>query len=174
MSYPDTMPASARRWKANPPQPGGRGAGSGGSGAARVLEAMTHMRRHLARPLRVSELAGLAGVSEAHFFALFKWFTGRSPLNYFIRLRMCAACGLLERPGRTVMRVAEAVGYPDPFYFSRVFKATCGVAPSDYRRLPVAVRQRIRTCGLTAAAPFPPVADAVSRRSRRFTPSVMP
>jgi AraC-like DNA-binding protein len=33
----------------------------------------------------------------------------------------------------TVSQIAEACGYSDPLYFSRVFKKYFGVAPSEYK-----------------------------------------
>ena len=33
----------------------------------------------------------------------------------------------------SVKEVGEAVGYPDPFYFSRIFKQLTGLAPKEYR-----------------------------------------
>ncbi len=35
----------------------------------------------------------------------------------------------------SVKEVAAALGYDDPFYFSRIFKSVHDVAPSDYRAM---------------------------------------
>lgn len=90
------------------------------------------MEQHLDQPLRVATLAALANLSPSHFFALFKQQTGCSPMDYFTRLRMQHACRLLGSGAGSVKQVAAALGYTDPFYFSRVFKSVNNVAPSKF------------------------------------------
>jgi transcriptional regulator GlxA family with amidase domain len=91
------------------------------------------MRQHLSEPLQVATLAAQAGTSPSHFFVVFKRFTGCSPIDYFIRLRMRRACQLLETGPLSVKDIAVSLGYEDPFYFSRVFKSVHRLAPSHYR-----------------------------------------
>jgi AraC-like DNA-binding protein len=100
---------------------------------ARVGRALTYMLQNLDKPLQVSTLAALANISSSHFFALFKQMTGSPPLDYFTQLRMHQACRLLDSSTARVKEVAAALGYDDPFYFSRVFKAVHNVPPSRYR-----------------------------------------
>jgi AraC-like DNA-binding protein len=92
-----------------------------------------HMKQHLAVPLHLSTLAGLANLSPSHFTALFKRQTGYAPIDYFIRLRIHRAAQLLDTSRLSVKAVAVEVGYADHFYFSRAFKRINGAAPSLYR-----------------------------------------
>jgi transcriptional regulator GlxA family with amidase domain len=127
-------------WPAN-----GGGAGAGGSRlnsprwdeekdtAHKLARSLAYMEENLNKPLQVSALAAQANVSPSHFFALFKQLTGRPPMDYFTRLRMRHACRLLDSTSARVKEVAAALGYDDPFYFSRVFKAVNHVPPSRYR-----------------------------------------
>lgn len=103
---------------------------------------IAYMLKNLDKPLRVSTLAALAGVSSPHFFALFKSATGFAPMDFFIRLRMRRACQLLMNPLVTVKEVAAALGYEDQFYFSRLFKSIIGIAPRDYRQSVIAPPSR--------------------------------
>jgi transcriptional regulator GlxA family with amidase domain len=102
------------------------------------------MIKHLDHPLRVARLALLVNVSASHYFALFKRLTGRTPIDVFIRLRMSRACQLLDSTSMEVKEVAAALGYEDPFYFSRLFKSVNQVAPSEYRTLSNERRSCIR------------------------------
>jgi AraC-like DNA-binding protein len=108
------------------------GYGSGNS-RQKIEQSISYMRQHLDKPLQVAKLAALAHVSPSHFFALFKRRTGCAPIDFFIRLRMQHACRLLDETSLNVKEVAAALGYDDPYYFSRVFKAVNHVAPSEYR-----------------------------------------
>jgi AraC-like DNA-binding protein len=123
---------------------GGAGAASIGAAPAgsgqderdswgKVGRSIAYMIEHINEPLQVSTLAALVNVSPSHFFALFKQQTGSPPMDYFTHLRMRHACRLLGSTGASVKEVAAALGYDDPFYFSRVFKAVNNVPPSRYR-----------------------------------------
>ena len=101
----------------------------------RIEQSIAYMREHLNQPMPVAKLAALASVSPSHFFALFKRRIGCPPIDYFIRLRMQHARELLDVGSLHVKEVAAALGYEDPFYFSRLFKAVNRIPPSRYRAL---------------------------------------
>ena len=66
---------------------------------------------------------------------LFKQQTGYTPIDYFIQLRMHRACQLLDTTDLSIKTVAADLGYEDALYFTRVFKAVNGMAPTQYRRM---------------------------------------
>jgi len=101
----------------------------------KIEQTIAYMAQHLNKPLPVARLAALANISPSHFFALFKRRTGCAPIDFFIRLRMHHACRLLDQTSLNVKEVAAALGYDDPFYFSRVFKSVNRVAPTEYRTM---------------------------------------
>ena len=51
-----------------------------------------------------------------------------------MRFRMERAAQLLEEKNLSVAEIARSCGYPDPLTFSKAFKRTMGVTPSQYRR----------------------------------------
>lgn len=71
---------------------------------------------------------------------LFKAQTGMTPHDYLVSRRMQLAANMLSgsvsnRYSRySVAQVAEACGYFEPLYFSRVFRKHFGVSPSEYRQ----------------------------------------
>ena len=111
----------------------GLDARTNGGPETRIQQCVAFMCQHLDQPLQVAALAARASTSPSHFFVLFKRVTGSPPIDYLIRLRMQRACQLLDAGLLPVKDVAAAVGYEDPFYFSRVFKSMHQVAPSHYR-----------------------------------------
>ena len=114
----------------------------------KVEQTVVYMMQNLDKPLPVSRLAALANVSCSHYFAVFKRRTGYAPIEFFIRLRMYHACRLLDATSLSVKGVAAALGYDDPFYFSRVFKSVNRVAPSEYRVMAQEFRETVRSAAL--------------------------
>ncbi|AKC84079.1 hypothetical protein IMCC26134_10625 [Verrucomicrobia bacterium IMCC26134] len=101
---------------------------------ARIARCIDYMRLHLDRPLRLAELAALAHWSPSHFKARFRQHTGYGCIDYFIRLRIHAACQLLDTTALDIQSVAARVGYPDSLWFSKAFKTITGLPPSSYRK----------------------------------------
>ena len=99
-----------------------------------IARAQAHLRAHLAAPVSVPALAGLVGFSPSHFSAQFKTVTGFSVLDYVKRLRMARSRQLLITSEHSVAEIGAAVGYGDPFYFSRQFRAVNGQSPREFRR----------------------------------------
>jgi AraC-like DNA-binding protein len=98
-----------------------------------IVLVQTYLREHVASPVSVPALARLAGFSPSHLSARFRSLTGFSITEYVKRLRMARARQLLITSDHTVAEIAAAVGYPDPFYFSRQFSAVNGVSPREFR-----------------------------------------
>lgn len=99
----------------------------------RLADTLKYMVTHLTRPITISTLSAMAGLSSARFFELFKTATGDTPLNWIIQARMRIAADLLAGSELQIKEIADRVGYEDQFYFSRLFKAVYGIAPSGYR-----------------------------------------
>ncbi|MBL0886404.1 helix-turn-helix domain-containing protein [Myceligenerans indicum] len=98
-----------------------------------VRAAQEYLRTHLDAVVEVGALARRFGLSTSHFSALFRAATGGGVVEYLKRLRMARACELLITTGLPVADIARAVGYADPFYFSRQFRSVHGCSPSEFR-----------------------------------------
>jgi len=92
------------------------------------------MAEHLAEEFSLARLAGQAGMSEFHFNRLFKRATGVPPSQYQIRLRMDAARRLLRETRKSVITIANEVGYSNPSHFAQLIRKETGLSPTDYRR----------------------------------------
>ena len=97
------------------------------------LEAITYIHQNFKSRIDVEQLAEMEHMSGTVFREVFHRHTGVSPNEYIIRQRMSAACRMLLQTGENVGAVAAAVGYQDPFYFSRIFKKKVGMTPGEYR-----------------------------------------
>jgi AraC-like DNA-binding protein len=112
---------------------GGRSTAGAPTATMRVRSVATYMRQHLERPARLDELARMANLSISHFSAIFRRELGFSPVDYLTRFRIRRACELLDTSGSSLKEIAGVVGFSDPLYFSRVFRAVQGISPSQYR-----------------------------------------
>ena len=65
----------------------------------------------------------------------FKKFTGKSFVDYLKIVRIHKACELLQSNDEKITDISEAVGFYNERYFSKVFKETMGITPSEYRTL---------------------------------------
>lgn len=98
-----------------------------------VAQATSHLRAHLDQRISIADLAARAHLSPSHFAAVFKAQVGCSVLQYRTQVRMSRARELLDTTDLMVEAVARAVGYPDPFYFTRQFTVVTGMAPRAFR-----------------------------------------
>lgn len=98
-----------------------------------LQRAMAFLADRLDGNVRVSDLAAMVGVSASHLSALFREATGGGILAHHTALRMSRARQLLDRSALGIAEIALEVGYQDPLYFSRQFRRTHGMSPSQYR-----------------------------------------
>lgn len=96
-----------------------------------------YLRTNYRNDISLGRLAEQFGFSPEYLTKIFKKYNHDTPLKYIAKLRIEAAKQLLiNEPTMEIKKVGEYVGYPDAFYFSRVFKSNTGVYPSEYRTQP--------------------------------------
>lgn len=98
-----------------------------------VTQSIRYMRDHIDQQLSVDFFAARFDYSVSRFSTLFKQQTGMPPIDYFIQMKMQKACQLLDLTTIKIKDVAANVGYPDAFYFNRIFNKVIGSSPSAYR-----------------------------------------
>lgn len=104
---------------------------------ARVRRQLTDLvRREPHRNHELTELARVFGVSKAHLATKVKRATGVTVMRLYYDAKIELALERL-RAGESVKATAHALGFADPYHFSRKFKQLVGYPPS---RLPVAGR----------------------------------
>lgn len=101
------------------------------------LEMIQRLQRwigeHLSEPISVEQLAKVACTSPRQLSRLFAQAVNSSPMRYVIDQRIARACVILSESAATVQQVAYAVGFDNPYYFSRQFHRRIGCSPSAYR-----------------------------------------
>ncbi|TWD84575.1 AraC-like DNA-binding protein [Kribbella amoyensis] len=100
-----------------------------------VAAAIDHIRQNYEQDLTTRDLAEVGHVSPEHLRRMFRRATGQPPSRFLQRYRLGIARQLLRDTELPIATVARRAGFPDAFYFSRVFTATEGTAPSRYRAI---------------------------------------
>ncbi len=112
-----------------------RSLGVNDSHARRIARAVAVIRQGFARPLRIEELATVAGMSTSSFHQHFRTVTTLSPLQFQKQLRLIEARRLMLAEGAGVNSAAWAVGYESVPQFTREYGRFFGASPArDIRR----------------------------------------
>jgi PAS domain S-box-containing protein len=98
-------------------------------------DTVDHMLEHYDQPLRVEELAGRAGLSEAQFERRMKKIFQLSAAQYLIKARIDHAARLLGESDVPIAEVAQHAGFSDQSALSRQFRQVTGFAPREYRAM---------------------------------------
>lgn len=91
------------------------------------------LKENYTRHISIKEMAEIMKTSESNLYAVFKGATGVSPLKFLNDYRLSVACDLLLQTDDSIKTIAEKVGIPDQFYFSKLFKARYLTSPMQYR-----------------------------------------
>lgn len=83
--------------------------------------------------LSVDKVAGLLHLGRTIFYKKVRGTTGYTPNEYIRVIRLRKAAELLKEGEKNVSEVAYAVGFDNPYYFSKCFKEQFGMPPSHYR-----------------------------------------
>ena len=112
-----------------------RGGGTSPAHLPWLEAARRHLKMDLNHKMPMAEVAARLGQSYETFRKAFEQQTGVSPARYRANKRMEAARALLLHTPMTSRQIADSLGFPDEFYFSKRFKQAFGVSPRDFRRL---------------------------------------
>ena len=99
-----------------------------------IAGCQTWIAEHYHEPSPVGAMVRLSGLAERSFKRRFQQATGLSPLEYVHTLRLEEAKQLLEAGDQPVEAIANAVGYEDAGFFSRLFRRKVNLTPAQYRR----------------------------------------
>ncbi|MHA4845881.1 helix-turn-helix domain-containing protein [Flavitalea antarctica] len=93
------------------------------------------LRENLSHQWTVDEMASLVGLGHTAFSEKVKNFTGFSPLNFLINIRISKAVNLLRRKDASVTDIALDTGFYSSQHFATTFKKLTGYSPRDFRKM---------------------------------------
>lgn len=109
-------------------------AGARGDDLAAMAAPIDYIHRHFDEPLRLPFLAAMAGLSVYQFDQRIRSLFRVTAGQYFVKVRIDAACKRLSGSPEPIAQIALACGYSDQSAFSRQFRQALGISPLAYRR----------------------------------------
>ena len=103
------------------------------SGNVHISNIIRYMNSHLEENCTLNDLSEKFKLSKSYLNVIFQKYTRKSPIDLFVSLKMTEACKLLKTTDMYIYEVANAVGYKDPYYFSKIFKKVVGTSPTEYK-----------------------------------------
>lgn len=98
-----------------------------------LARAVRRIHEEYTDPLRVEDLAADAGLSAYQFTRRIRAIFGLAPGQLLLKTRIDAARALLRGSLTPIAEIAAACGFSDQSAFTRQFRATVGLTPSQYR-----------------------------------------
>lgn len=100
-----------------------------------IRKSISFIDQHYREDISLNETAEYAGVSSFYLTRLLRQELDETFIDILTDRRMIAAQGLLRQGELTIKEVGEAVGYPNPIYFNRVFKKNAGITAGAVREI---------------------------------------
>jgi len=98
-----------------------------------IRKARYLMQQRLETGISVDEIASTCGLSYGQLLRTFTRYTGLSPYQYFLQLRVHRGKELLRDPEVQVKEVAARLQFENQYYFARIFRKKTGLSPSEWR-----------------------------------------
>jgi AraC-like DNA-binding protein len=91
-------------------------------------------RSNISNPYSPEQAAQELNVGYSWFRKLFKNYTGLSPGQYYLQLKIEKAKELLSNSSVPMKEISIALNFESSFYFSKIFKEKTGLTPTEYRK----------------------------------------
>ncbi len=99
-----------------------------------IQKACLYFRENLHTNINIENLAQELNVGYSYFRQMFRKYTGISPTQYHLSLRIQRAKDLLASTDNSFKEIADVLGFESYFYFSRIFKDKTGKSPMEFKR----------------------------------------
>lgn len=99
-----------------------------------IRKACLYFRENLNVSVNMEELSNELNVGYSYFRQMFRKYTGISPTQYHLSLRIQKAKDLLVSTDQSFKEIALDLGFDSYFYFSRIFKDKTGKSPLEFRK----------------------------------------
>jgi len=100
-----------------------------------INKAIQYMQEYYNSDISINDICKLIYLSPCHFKRVFKDYTGQTPYQHLMKIRLEKAKEILSEKEYSMEEVAKLCGFVNSKHFSTVFKRNTGMSPSEYRKL---------------------------------------
>lgn len=98
-----------------------------------IEKLIRYLKEHYSDEFVMERYARENYLSSSSLLRAFRKYTGNTPLQFLIDIRLNHAMNLLKTTDCTIGEISVMIGYDNPLYFSRLFSKHVGVSPREYR-----------------------------------------
>lgn len=91
-----------------------------------------YMKAQVFSPLSLKEVYDHFMIGKTQLCKIFRESTGKSPIEYYMNLKIKEAKKMLREKNNTVSQISDMLGYSSIHIFSRAFKKAVGLSPTAY------------------------------------------
>ena len=99
-----------------------------------VNTAKNLMNDWIEESIKMPDIADRLNISYTKFRRLFKQYTGQSPAQYFINLRIHRAKEMLRGTSASIKEISITLHFESAEYFTTMFQSRTGMTPTEFRR----------------------------------------
>jgi AraC family transcriptional regulator len=100
-----------------------------------IDKAIEYLRDQYSEEISLEEAAKVANLTPYHFIKTFKAYTGKTPYEYLMQVKIHKAKELLGSHNMTITEICYMCGFNNLSNFTSFFKKKVGVSPSQYRKI---------------------------------------
>ncbi|MGL5561529.1 MAG: helix-turn-helix domain-containing protein, partial [Tannerellaceae bacterium] len=100
----------------------------------KIQQALKYIHQHFASNLNMAVVSNHVEMNYTLFSQLFKQYTGKNFVKYLHELRLDESKKLLKETDLKIFEISSKVGFTDEKHYMKLFKSTCGISPSEYRK----------------------------------------
>ena len=98
-----------------------------------ISSAITFIHNNYQHPISLDDIVNASNLSKYHFTRLFHKTIHATPIQYLTSIRINKSIDLLKKEELTIEDIALKVGFSNGNYFGKVFRASLGISPGEYR-----------------------------------------
>ena len=100
----------------------------------KIKAGIEYIHEHFNEDINMAVVSNEISMNYSLFSLKFKAYTGMKFVDYKKKLRMEAACSMLEETEDKIISISQKVGFDNEKHFMKQFKEIYGVTPGDYRK----------------------------------------
>ena len=101
---------------------------------ASIRQGINLLEKNILSDISIKEISDTCNISSGHFRRVFKEYSGKSPMQYRLEIKINNAKRMLSDSNVSIDKIAEALNFESTPYFCKIFKNKTGFTPGQYRK----------------------------------------